>query len=164
MPDLHRIAERCFRRERPGNSLQPTALVNEAFLRLAKSKDLDWQDRGHFLAISARVMRRYLINHARARARHSVSAHGRTSGALSRHPHSVGVGHCGRRVAQRSGAGIALETSVGGTQVLPGVNRSGDRRRAGYHVAHYAAGVVPGSPMLSRGKNAWADSCSNRWS
>jgi DNA-directed RNA polymerase specialized sigma24 family protein len=47
MPDLHQIAERCFRRERPGNTLQPTALVNEAFLRLAKSKDLQWQDRGH---------------------------------------------------------------------------------------------------------------------
>jgi RNA polymerase sigma factor (TIGR02999 family) len=67
MPDLHQIAERCFRRERPGNTLQPTALVNEAFLRLAKSKDLDWHDRGHFLAISARVMRRYLIDRARAR-------------------------------------------------------------------------------------------------
>jgi RNA polymerase sigma factor (sigma-70 family) len=67
MPEMHQIAERCFRRERPGNSLQPTVLVNEAFLRLAKSKDLDWHDRGHFLAISARVMRRYLIDHARAR-------------------------------------------------------------------------------------------------
>jgi RNA polymerase sigma factor (TIGR02999 family) len=67
MPDLHHIAEHCFRGERPGNSLQPTALVNEAFLRLAKSKNIDWQDRGHFFAISARVMRRYLIDHARAR-------------------------------------------------------------------------------------------------
>ena len=67
MPEMHQIAERCFRRERPGNSLQPTALVNEAFLRLAKSREVDWQDRGHFLAISARVMRRYLIDHARTR-------------------------------------------------------------------------------------------------
>jgi RNA polymerase sigma-70 factor, ECF subfamily len=67
MPDLHQIAERCFRKERPGNTLQPTALVNEAFLRLAKSKNIDWQDRGHFYAISARVMRRYLIDHARQR-------------------------------------------------------------------------------------------------
>jgi RNA polymerase sigma-70 factor, ECF subfamily len=67
MPELHQIAERCFRGERPGNSLQPTALVNEAFLRLAKSKDLHWQYRGHFLAISARVMRRSLIDRARAR-------------------------------------------------------------------------------------------------
>jgi RNA polymerase sigma factor (TIGR02999 family) len=66
-PEMHQIAERCFRRERPGNSLQPTVLVNEAFLRLSRAKDLDWQDRVHFLAISARVMRRYLIDHARTR-------------------------------------------------------------------------------------------------
>jgi RNA polymerase sigma factor (TIGR02999 family) len=67
LPDLHKIAERCFRGERAGNTLQPTALVNEAFLRLAKSKNIDWQDRGHFLAISARVMRRFLIERARVR-------------------------------------------------------------------------------------------------
>jgi RNA polymerase sigma factor (TIGR02999 family) len=67
MPDLHKIAERCFRREPAGNTLQPTALVNEAFIRLSKSKAIDWQDRGHFLAISARVMRRFLIERARVR-------------------------------------------------------------------------------------------------
>jgi RNA polymerase sigma factor (TIGR02999 family) len=66
-PDLHKIAERCFRREPAGNTLQPTALVNEAFIRLAKSKAIDWQDRGHFLAISARIMRRFLIERARVR-------------------------------------------------------------------------------------------------
>ena len=48
-------------------TLQPTALVNEAFLRLAKIKNIEWQDRGHFLAVSARIMRRYLLDHARAR-------------------------------------------------------------------------------------------------
>ena len=67
LPDLRKIAGRCFRGERPGHTLQPTALVNEAFLRLAKNKNIEWQDRGHFLAISARIMRRYLIDHARAR-------------------------------------------------------------------------------------------------
>jgi RNA polymerase sigma factor (TIGR02999 family) len=67
LPDLRKIAVRCFRGERPGHTLQPTALVNEAFLRLAKARNIEWQDRGHFLAISARVMRRYLIDHARAR-------------------------------------------------------------------------------------------------
>ena len=67
LPDLHKIAECCFRREPAGNTLQPTALVNEAFLRLAKSKAIDWQDRGHFLAISATVMRRFLIERARVR-------------------------------------------------------------------------------------------------
>jgi RNA polymerase sigma factor (TIGR02999 family) len=65
MPDLKKIAARCFRGERPGHTLQPTALVNEAFFRLAKAKNVDWRDRGHFFAIAARIMRRYLIDHAR---------------------------------------------------------------------------------------------------
>ena len=66
LPDLRKIAGRCFRGERPGHTLQPTALVNEAFLRLATAKKIDWQDRGHFLALAARVMRHYLIDHARS--------------------------------------------------------------------------------------------------
>jgi RNA polymerase sigma-70 factor (ECF subfamily) len=67
MPDLRKIAARCFRGERPGHTLQPTALVNEAFLRLAAAKNIDWRDRGHFFALAARIMRRYLIDHARSR-------------------------------------------------------------------------------------------------
>lgn len=66
MPDLRKIARHCFRGERPGHLLQPTVLVNEAFLRLVRLQKIDWADRGHFLALSARVMRRYLIDHARA--------------------------------------------------------------------------------------------------
>lgn len=67
MPELRRIASASFRRERPGHTLQPTALVNEAFLRLAHARTIDWQDRGHFLAVAAKVMRRFLIDHARSR-------------------------------------------------------------------------------------------------
>jgi RNA polymerase sigma-70 factor (ECF subfamily) len=67
MPDLHRIAGRCFRNERGGHTLQPTALVNEAFLRLARTKKIEWNDRGHFFAVAATIMRRYLIDYARAR-------------------------------------------------------------------------------------------------
>jgi len=66
LPDLRRIAGYCFRGERSGHTLQPTALVNEAFVRLARAKNIDWQDRGHFFALAARIMRRYLIDHARA--------------------------------------------------------------------------------------------------
>jgi RNA polymerase sigma factor (TIGR02999 family) len=66
LPDLQKIAGHCFRGERPGHTLQPTALVNEAFLRLASAKKIDWQDRGHFLSLAARVMRHYLIDHARS--------------------------------------------------------------------------------------------------
>lgn len=65
MPDLRKIAARCFKSERPGHTLQPTALVNEAFFRLARAKNIDWRDRGHFFAIATRIMRRYLIDHAR---------------------------------------------------------------------------------------------------
>jgi RNA polymerase sigma factor (TIGR02999 family) len=65
MPELRRIATRCFRGEAAGHTLQPTALINEAFLRLATAKNIDWQDRGHFLALAARIMRHHLIDHAR---------------------------------------------------------------------------------------------------
>jgi RNA polymerase sigma factor (TIGR02999 family) len=67
MPDLRKMADRYFRKERAGHTLQPTALVNEAFLRLARTKNIEWNDRGHFFAIAATIMRRYLIDYARAR-------------------------------------------------------------------------------------------------
>ena len=65
--ELHRIARRCMAGEGVGNSLQATALVNEAYLRLVDGKAVAWHDRAHFLAVSARVMRRILVDHARAR-------------------------------------------------------------------------------------------------
>lgn len=65
--ELHRLAHRYMRRENPGHTLQTTALVNEAYLRLADVRDMNWQDRVHFFAVSANVMRRILIDEARAR-------------------------------------------------------------------------------------------------
>lgn len=65
---LHRMARTYMRNERPGHTLQATALVNEAFLRLVDARDLDWTDRAHFFAVSARVMRRILVDAARSRA------------------------------------------------------------------------------------------------
>ena len=64
--ELHQIARRCMAGERAGHSVQATALVNEAYLRLVDTPDVDWQDRAHFLAVAARVMRRILVDHARA--------------------------------------------------------------------------------------------------
>jgi len=66
--ELKRQAARCMRRERPGITLQATALVHEAFVRLAGAGDVDWQDRKHFLAVAARTMRRVLVDLVRARA------------------------------------------------------------------------------------------------
>jgi RNA polymerase sigma factor (TIGR02999 family) len=66
--ELHRLARRYMRREHPGHTLQPTALVNEAYLRLIEIKQVRWQNRVHFFAVAARVMRRILVDAARARA------------------------------------------------------------------------------------------------
>lgn len=65
--ELRRLAHHYMHRENPGHTLQTTALVNEAYLRLAHSKDVDWKDRAHFFAVSANIMRRILIDEARAR-------------------------------------------------------------------------------------------------
>jgi RNA polymerase sigma factor (TIGR02999 family) len=65
--ELHRIAHRCMARERSGHTLQTTALVNEVYLRLVDVQSLNWQDRAHFFAMSARMMRRILTDFARAR-------------------------------------------------------------------------------------------------
>jgi RNA polymerase sigma factor (TIGR02999 family) len=65
--ELHRLARRYMKGERPGHSLQATALVNEAYLRLVDYNRMQWQDRAHFFAVSAQLMRRILVEHARRR-------------------------------------------------------------------------------------------------
>jgi RNA polymerase sigma factor (TIGR02999 family) len=65
--ELRRIARRCLAGERGGHSLQATELVNEAYLRLIDARHVDWQNRTHFLAISARLMRRILVDVARTK-------------------------------------------------------------------------------------------------
>jgi len=65
--ELRRLAEGYLRNERTGHTLQPTALVHEAYLRLVDQNHSDYQSRGHFLAVAAHVMRQILIDHARAR-------------------------------------------------------------------------------------------------
>src|SRR5262245_23223703 len=65
--DLRRLAAHCLRSERPGHTLQPTALVNEAYLRLANQNRAAWNDRAQFMALAAQIMRRILVDHARQR-------------------------------------------------------------------------------------------------
>lgn len=65
--ELRRIAGRCMRAERPGHTLQPTALVHEAFLRLVDQDRADWQNRAQFVCVAAQLMRRVLVDHARGR-------------------------------------------------------------------------------------------------
>jgi RNA polymerase sigma factor (TIGR02999 family) len=70
---LHGLARRYMKRERPGHSLQTTALVNEAYMRLVDYKHMQWQNRAHFFAVSAQLMRRILVEHAR---RHNLKRGG----------------------------------------------------------------------------------------
>ena len=67
--ELRGVAARCMAGERPGHILQPTALVNEAFLRLIDWKNVRWQNRAHFFAVAAQMMRRVLVDVARTRDR-----------------------------------------------------------------------------------------------
>jgi RNA polymerase sigma-70 factor (ECF subfamily) len=71
--ELHCLARRQMKRERPGHSLQTTALVNEAYMRLVDYKRMQWQNRAHFFAVSAQLMRRILVEHAR---RHNLKRGG----------------------------------------------------------------------------------------
>ncbi|MGB7555986.1 MAG: sigma-70 family RNA polymerase sigma factor [Candidatus Korobacteraceae bacterium] len=71
--ELHRLARRYMKGERAGNSLQTTALVNEAYMRLVDYKNMQWQNRAHFFAVSAQLMRRILVDHAR---RHNLKRGG----------------------------------------------------------------------------------------
>jgi RNA polymerase sigma-70 factor, ECF subfamily len=64
---LHRIAQRCMAGERSGHTLQATALVNEVYLQLVDCRQINWQDRTHFFAVSAQLMRRILVDFARSR-------------------------------------------------------------------------------------------------
>jgi RNA polymerase sigma factor (TIGR02999 family) len=73
--ELHRIAKRYMGGERPGHTLQTTALVNEAYLRLIDSSRVHWQNRAHFFAIAAQLMRRILVDFARSR--HNLKRGGR---------------------------------------------------------------------------------------
>ena len=66
--ELHRIARRYMAAERPGHILQTTALVNEAYLRLIDWQNVEWQNRAHFFALAAQIMRHILVDFARARA------------------------------------------------------------------------------------------------
>ena len=67
VPDLHRMAECLMRNERPDHSIQPRSLVGEAYCRLVKARERDWENRQHFFRFAGRVMRHFLIDYARRR-------------------------------------------------------------------------------------------------
>ena len=100
--ELHRMAHRHMQREQPGQTLQTSALVNEADLRLVDAKDIRWQDRAHFFAVSAQMMRRILVDAAKARLAGK-------RGGLSPH---VNLNEAMDAVPQRPGNLVALDEAL----------------------------------------------------
>jgi RNA polymerase sigma factor (TIGR02999 family) len=94
--ELHRLAGRYMKGERPDHSLQTTALVNEAYMRLVDYTRMQWQDRAHFFAVSAQVMRRILIEHAR---RQNLKRGGRVPHVSLDEAASVGGNRAGDLIA-----------------------------------------------------------------
>jgi RNA polymerase sigma-70 factor (ECF subfamily) len=86
--ELHRLARRHMRRERAGHSLQTTALVNEAYMRLVDYKRMQWNDRAHFFAVSSQAMRRILVEYAR---RHNVKRGGNVQHVSMEEAAAMGV-------------------------------------------------------------------------
>ena len=76
--ELRRMADRYLRQESPGHSLQPTALVHEAYLRLIDQSQVTWQNRAHFFGVAAQMMRRILVDHARGKHRTKRGGNERT--------------------------------------------------------------------------------------
>ena len=104
--EIRRIAHRYVQREREGQTLQTTALVNEAYLRLAGSANIDWQNRAHFYAVTAQVMRRILIDHARRR---QYVKHG---GETERVPFEVAISEVGSMSQPRAAELLALDEAL----------------------------------------------------
>ena len=75
--ELRRMADRYLRAESAGHSLQPTALVHEAYLRLIDQTQVEWQNRAHFFGVAAQMMRRILVDHARSKQRDKRGGHAR---------------------------------------------------------------------------------------
>ena len=94
--ELHRLARRYMRGERPGHSLQTTALVNEAYIRLVDYERMQWQNRAHFFAVSAQLMRRILVEHAR---RHNLKRGGGVPHVALEEAATVSLDQAGSMVA-----------------------------------------------------------------
>src|SRR5215468_396310 len=106
--ELRRMARRHMQKERPGPTLQTTALVHEAYLRLANAKDLDWQNRTHFFALAAQIMRRILVDAARARI--AVKRGG--DAASLEHSEAIDLDEIAGSVSQKSAEVLALDEAL----------------------------------------------------
>jgi RNA polymerase sigma factor (TIGR02999 family) len=143
--EIRRIAHRYVQREREGQTLQTTALVNEAYLRLAGSANITWQNRAHFYAVTAQVMRRILIDHARRR---QYVKHG---GETERVPFEVAISEVGLMSQPRAAELLALDEALDELARLdPRKSRVVELRYFGGLSLEETAKVLEVSPMTVR--------------
>ena len=143
--EIRRIAHRYVQREREGQTLQTTALVNEAYLRLAGSANIAWQNRAHFYAVTAQVMRRILIDHARRR---QYVKHG---GETERVPLEVAISEVGLMSQPRAAELLALDEALDELARLdPRKSRVVELRYFGGLSLEETAKVLEVSPMTVR--------------
>ena len=143
--EIRRIAHRYVQREHEGQTLQTTALVNEAYLRLAGSANIAWQNRAHFFAVTAQVMRRILIDHARRR--HYVK-HG---GEAQRVAFEVAISEAAQMSEPRAAELLALDEALAELAKLdPRKSRVVELRYFGGLNLEETAKVLAVSPMTVR--------------
>ena len=143
--EIRRIAHRYVQREREGQTLQTTALVNEAYLRLAGSANIAWQNRAHFYAVTAQVMRRILIDHARRR---QYVKHG---GEIERVPFEIADSEVGLMSQPRASELLALDEALDELARLdPRKSRVVELRYFGGLSLEETAKVLEVSPMTVR--------------
>jgi len=139
--ELRRIAGRQLRRERDGHTLQPTALVHEAYLRLVAQRSVDWQSRAHFYGVAAQVMRRILVDHARRQA-----ATKRGNGA-----HRVPLEEAAETTAVNQVPVLMLDHALGRLERLdPGLAQIVELRAFGGLTIDEAAHVLNVSPTTAK--------------
>ena len=139
--ELRRIAGRQLRRERDGHTLQPTALVHEAYLRLVAQRSVDWQGRAHFYGVAAQVMRRILVDHARRQA-----ATKRGNGA-----HRVPLEEAAETTAVNQVPVLMLDHALGRLERLdPGLAQIVELRAFGGLTIDEAAHVLNVSPTTAK--------------
>lgn len=147
--DLRRAAVSCLRRERVGHTLQATALVHEAFLRLVGPRDVPWQNRAHFYSAAAEAMRRILVDHARARA---SEVHG---GAMARRA-AIDLTGLPHPDSERESAGfLILDQAIARLEIVDPDAVAVVRLRyfAGLSIEDTAAALGVSTPTVKR---AWA--------
>ena len=140
--DLRRLARGALRRERPDHTLQPTALVHEAFLRLVPQQAKDWQNREQFFAVCAGLMRQVLVDHARRRR-----ARKRGSGALK-----VALDEAGEAAARRRARRWTSWSSTARSHELEEID--GPRARV-VEMRYFAGMTVPGDRPGARAAPEW---------